>query len=65
MENMFILYHGPKLIGIYSTYQKAVHAMMMNFTEPIYGFHRNMGVDFFTDGSDMDWAIKEQEVDKI
>lgn len=65
METIFVLYHGANMIGIYSSYRKAVQAMMMKFTEPIYGFHSKMGVDFFTDNSEMDWAIREQEVDKI
>ena len=65
MEIVFVLYYGADMKGIYSTYQKAVHAMMMHFEQPLYGFHRSMGVDFFTDGGNHDWAIKEQEVDKI
>ena len=61
----WVLFRGMEVSGIYTTYQNAIHAMMMRAKLPITEFLRDFGVDFFCDAEENSWSIEEFEIDKI
>lgn len=65
MNEVWILSRGDHLVGVYTSYRKAVHALTMHAHLPLTDFMFDFGVDFFTASNDEVWTIEPKEVDKI
>ena len=65
MEEVFVLMKNSTLYGIYSSYKKAVHAIMVNAESPICDFSSQFGVDFFTENLSAIWSIESKTMDKM
>lgn len=65
MNEVWILSRGDRLNGVFTSYRKAVQALMMRAHLPLTDFMSDFGVDFFTAANDEVWAIEPKEVDKI
>lgn len=65
MKEIWILSRGEHLNGVYTSYQKAVHALMMRAILPLNEFLSDFGVDFFTAANGEVWTIESKEVDRI
>lgn len=64
-NTIWILFHADLISGTYTSYRKAVQAMMMRAALPIAEFESDFGIDFFTDKDGAVWNIREFELDKI
>lgn len=65
MEEVFVLMKDSTLYGIYSSYKKAVHAIVVNAEFPICDFSSQFGVDLFTDNVSVIWSIESKTMDKM
>ena len=65
MNEVYILTRGDELYGVYSTYQKPIHSIMINFGAVIKDYTYQFGVDFFTDNCDVTWSIEPKTMDEM
>ncbi len=66
MENSaWVLYRNDDVSGVYTSYRRAVQALMMRAALPIDSFLCEMGVDCYHDGAGDNWIIEEFDIDKI
>lgn len=65
MNEVYILMRGDELRGVYSSYQRAIHSLMINCSGGIKEFSYQFGVDFFTDMNNKTWSIESKELDEM
>lgn len=63
-NTIWILFHADLIAGTFTSYRKAVQAMMKSATLPITEFEPGFDIDFFSDKNSI-WRIKEFELDNI
>lgn len=65
MNEVWVLSKDTELFGVYSTYQKAMHAIMMNACLPLSDFSYQFGVDFYTDSTNRVWSLESKTMDEM
>lgn len=66
MENSaWVLYRNDDVSGVYTSYRRAVQALMMRATLPIDHFMSELGIDIYHDNVGDHWMIEEFQVDEI
>lgn len=64
-NTVWVLYHEDSVDGIFTSYRKAIHALMMRTGAAITHFESYMDIDMYIDGEETVWTISETELDKI
>lgn len=64
MNTVYVVFLGEEVKGVFTSYQRAIHSVMMHAKLPIIHFCSEFGVDFYNTDTQQ-WAIEEHELDEI
>lgn len=65
MNTVYALFYKDDLAGVYTSYRRAVQALMTRMALPLTGFLSEFDIEFYTDANNNTWMIREVELDEI